>query len=97
MSAKGSTGGGINDRVLTLAGVLFGERLRSVCGVPGTHLFGGGRVVVGLAAEGGGGARPGEEEVAGGDMAAPTTAEPGREAARRSVRSSLGCCNVLLV
>ena len=44
MSAKGSTGGGINDRVLTLAGVLFGERLRSVCGVLGTHLGGGERV-----------------------------------------------------
>ena len=61
-----------------MAGVLFGERLRSVCGVPGTHLFGGGRVVVGLEAEGGGGARPGEEEVAGKDMAAATTAEPGQ-------------------
>ena len=49
-----------------------------MCGVPGTHLFGGGRVVVGLEAEGGGGARPGEEEVAGKDMAAATTAEPGQ-------------------
>ena len=70
-----------------------------MCGVPGTHLFGGGRGVVGLEAEGGGGARPGGEEVVGKDMAAATTAEPepGREALRRLVRSSLRCCNVLLV
>ena len=43
MSAKGSTGGGINDSVLTFAGVLLGERLPGAARRRGGCCGGGGR------------------------------------------------------